>query len=196
MNKCDNMSILDVKEFREYMASGKELNEDMLETLNYYSLEAQKITTEINTKFHSFEENRELFRKLISNEVDEEFRVFPPFNTDCGKNIKLGKNVFINSGCKFQDQGGITIGDDVLIGHNVVLATLNHCEDPETRSHLIPSPIVIEDKVWIGSSAVILPGVTIGYGAIIAAGAVVTKNVDKMTVVGGVPAKVIKRIED
>lgn len=82
---------------------------------------------------------------------------------------KSRKNVFINLDCRFQDQGGITIGNDVLIGHNTVIATLNHDQDPKKRENLWPSPVVIENKVWIGSNATILPGVTIGYGAIIAA---------------------------
>ncbi|MDE7290185.1 MAG: sugar O-acetyltransferase, partial [Oscillospiraceae bacterium] len=123
------------------------------------------------------------------------FRMFPPFYTDCGKNIHVGKNVFINAGCCFQDQGGITIGDDVLIGHQVVLATLNHDLDPDNRQSMIPKPIVIGNNVWIGSHATILGGVTIGDNAVIAAGAVVTKDVPENTVAGGVPAKIIKKIE-
>ena len=102
--------------------------------------------------------------------------------------------MFFNSGCKFQDQGGITIGDGSLIGHNVVLATLNHNLDPEHRGDIIPSPIHIGRNVWIGSGATVLPGVTIGNGAVIAAGAVVTKDVPDNTIVGGVPAKVMKTI--
>jgi len=189
--------MLELNELLEIFNNGKTLtmDEQGAEACNYYSQEAQKITCEINYKYHEFEEIRELFSKLIGREVDDEFRVFPPFYTDFGKNIHLGKNVFINSDCKFQDQGGIYIGDDVLIGHNVVLATLNHEEDPERRGNLCPAPIKIGDKVWIGSNATILPGVTIGDGAIIAAGAVVKKDVDKKTVVGGVPAKFIKKID-
>ena len=189
--------MLELKELLEIFNNGKtlEMKADAAEACNYYSREAQKITCELNYKYHEFDEIRELFSELIGKEVDEEFRVFPPFYTDFGKNINLGKNVFINSDCKFQDQGGIYIGNDVLIGHNVVLATLNHEENPQKRGNLCPSPIKIEDKVWIGSNATILPGVTIGYGAIIAAGAVVTKDVEEMTVVGGVPAKFIKKID-
>lgn len=111
------------------------------------------------------------------------------------KNITVGKNVFINSGCRFQDQGGITIGDGVLIGHNVVLATLNHDVDPSKRSNMYPAPITIGCNVWIGANATVVPGVTIGDGAIIAAGAVVTKDVPANVIVGGVPAKTIKKIE-
>ena len=99
-------------------------------------------------------------------------------------------------GCKFQDQGGIYIGDGTLIGHNVVLATLNHAKSPSERSSMIPAPIHIGKDVWIGSNATVLPGVTIGDGAIIAAGAVVTKNVPERTIVGGVPATVIRTIEE
>lgn len=97
-------------------------------------------------------------------------------------------------GCKFQDQGGIFIGDGSLIGHNVVLATLNHAMDPEDRATMIPAPIHIGKRVWIGANATVLPGVTIGDGAIVAAGAVVTKDVPENTVVGGVPARVMRKI--
>jgi acetyltransferase-like isoleucine patch superfamily enzyme len=133
--------------------------------------------------------------ELTGRQIDNSFGLFPPFNTDCGKNLTIGKRVFINSGCKFQDQGGITIGDDVLIGHNVVIATLNHSFDPEHRGDLEPLPVKIGNKVWIGANATILPGIKIGDGAIIAAGAVVTKDIAPLTVVGGVPAKVIKVID-
>ena len=189
--------MLTLNELLEIFNNGKTLimDEEAAETCNYYSREAQKITCELNYQYHEFDEIRNLFSKLIDEKVDDEFRVFPPFYTDFGKNIHLGKNVFINSDCKFQDQGGIYIGDDVLIGHNVVLATLNHDENPEKRGNLCPSPIKIGNKVWIGSNATILPGVTIGDGAIIAAGAVVTKDVSKKTVVGGVPARLIKKID-
>ena len=128
--------------------------------------------------------------------MDEGFGLFPPFHTDCGKNITLGKNVFINMGCKFQDQGGIFIGDGALIGHNVVLATLNHAMNPRDRGTMIPAPIHIGKNVWIGSNATVLPGVTIGDGAIVAAGAVVTKDVPKNTIVGGVPARVIRPLSE
>lgn len=99
---------------------------DEIETMRFYSRQAQEILMEINTQYHEPEVLRQLFSRLIGRPVDDTFAFFPPFYTDFGKNIHLGKNVFFNSGCKFQDQGGIFIGDNVLIGHNVVLATLNH----------------------------------------------------------------------
>lgn len=171
-----------------------EMDEEAIDTCNYYSQEAQKITCELNYKYHDLDEIRDIFSELVGYTVSDDFRVFPPFTTDFGKNIHLGLNVFINSGCRFQDQGGIYIGDNALIGHNVVLATLNHTENPEKRGNLIAAPIKIGNNVWIGSNATILSGVTIGDGAIIAAGAVVTKDVDENTIVGGVPAKYIRDI--
>lgn len=158
------------------------------------SQEALRLTAEINGSYHEPEELRSLFSQLIGRPVDETFGLFPPFYTDCGKNIHIGKNVFINMGCKFQDQGGIYIGDGALIGHNVVLATLNHAMSPEDRASMIPAPIRIGKRVWIGANATVLPGVTIGDGSIVAAGAVVTKDVPENTVVAGVPAVPIRHL--
>ncbi|MDE6717813.1 MAG: sugar O-acetyltransferase [Muribaculaceae bacterium] len=158
------------------------------------SQEALRITTQINNSYHTHEEIIDLMSELTGLEIHETFSMFPPFYTDCGKNLRIGKRVFINSGCKFQDQGGITIGDDVLVGHNCVIATLNHVMDPDRRADMIPAPVKIGDKVWIGANVTILQGVTIGEGAVIAAGAVVNKNVPPRTVAGGIPAKVIKKI--
>ena len=189
--------MMELDEILKIFNEGKTLtmDEEAAETCNYYSQEAQKITCELNYKYHDFDEIRQLFSKLIGRKVSDDFRVFPPFTTDFGKNIHLGENVFINSGCRFQDQGGIYIGDNVLIGHNVVLATLNHEENPKKRGNLAPAPIKIAADVWIGSNATVLPGVTIGKGAIVAAGAVVTKDVAENTVVGGIPARYIRDIK-
>ena len=188
--------MLELDEILAIFNEGKTLTMDgeAAETCNYYSQEAQKITCELNGKYHDFDEIRELFSELIGRRVSDDFRVFPPFTTDFGKNIHLGKNVFINSGCRFQDQGGIYIGDNVLIGHNVVLATLNHEENPSKRGNLIPSPVKIGNDVWIGSNVTVVPGVNIGDGAVVAAGAVVTRDVAENTVVGGVPARYIRDI--
>lgn len=169
---------------------GKEKIEKMMEN----SREVMKLTLELNTKYNSAQEIVELMSKITGKEVDKSFAFFPPFNTDYGKNITFGKNVFLNSGCKFQDQGGITIGDNVLIGHNVVLATLDHNTCVSKRAELFAAPIVIEDNVWIGANATVTSGVTIGKGSIVAAGAVVTKDVPKYSIVGGIPAKVIREL--
>jgi acetyltransferase-like isoleucine patch superfamily enzyme len=188
---------MELEQLLMHFNRGDTLGEDprVIEIMRYYSREAQKITMEINTRYHEPEELAALFSKLIGRPVGEGFGLFPPFYTDFGKNITVGKNVFINAGCKFQDQGGITIGDGALIGHNVVLATLNHDMDPSRRQQLHPAPIRIGNNVWIGAGAVVTQGVTIGDNAVIAAGAVVTKDVAANAVAGGVPAKFIKWID-
>ena len=178
------------------MDSGKEIGTDAEVRLMMHELsqEALRITAELNGSYHTPDEIRKIMERLTGRSIDPSFGLFLPFYTDCGKNIKLGKHVFINSGCKFQDQGGIKIDDGALIGHNAVLATLNHNPEPEKRDNLLPAPIHIGKRVWLGANVTILPGVTIGDNAIVAAGAVVAKDVQPNTVVGGVPAKFIKQI--
>lgn len=187
---------MDVNEYLERLNAGESVKSGSQMHLMMCELSnrAMRITCELNGAYHTPVEIRRLFSELTAKPVDESFNMFPPFYTDCGLNITVGRNVFINSCCNFQDQGGISIGDGSLIGHKVVLATLNHGFAPEDRGTLYPSPIVIGRNVWVGASATILPGVAIGDNAIIAAGAVVTKDVAANTMVGGVPAKVIKSL--
>jgi acetyltransferase-like isoleucine patch superfamily enzyme len=134
-----------------------------------------------------------LFGKILDKKL-ESVAVFTPIYINYGKNINIGKNVFINFDCTFLALGRITIEDDVLIGPKVSLITENHPLQPEQRKGLIGSSIHIKKNAWIGANATILPGVTIGENAVIAAGAVVSKNVPDNTVVGGIPAKIIKVI--
>lgn len=162
--------------------------------MNDTSNEARRITFELNNAYHTPEEVRNLLSRLFGKTVDESFRVFPPFYTDFGKNITVGKNVFINACCHFQDHGGVSLGDGCQIGHNVVFATLNHGLAPEDRQTTYPAPITLGKNVWVGSNSTILQGVTIGDNAVIAAGAVVTKDVPENTIVGGVPARIIRKI--
>lgn len=188
---------MELQELLEHFKNDDTIGTDKeyIETMRYYCRQAQKITMQINTVYHEPDELAELFSELIGKPVGEGFGLFPPFYTDFGKNITIGKNVFINADCKFQDQGGITIDDGALIGHGVVLATLNHDLDPAKRQQLHPAPIHIGKNVWIGANAVITQGVTIGDNAVVAAGAVVNRDVEADTIVGGVPAKVIRKIE-
>jgi len=188
---------MELKELLEHFNNGDTLGEDpaVIELMRFYSREAQKITMDINTIYHEPDELAALFSELIGKPVGEGFGLFPPFYTDFGKNITIGNNVFINAGCKFQDQGGIFIDDGALIGHGVVLATLNHDLDPEKRQQLHPAPIRIGKRVWIGANATVTQGVTIGDNAVVAAGAVVNRDVPADTIVGGVPAKVIGKID-
>ena len=187
---------MELQEFLNHMNSGKPViaDSEVHKCMCRLSQEALRLTAELNSGYHEPEEIRILFARLTGKPVDECFGLFPPFYTDCGKNLTVGKNVFINSGCRVQDQGGIFIGDGTLIGHNVVLATLNHNLNPAHRRDLRPAPIRIGKNVWIGANATILPGVKIGDGAVIAAGAVVSTDVPADTMAGGVPAKRIKNL--
>ncbi|MCI8589667.1 MAG: sugar O-acetyltransferase [Clostridiales bacterium] len=187
---------MNTQEFVSYMNQGTPapVGTAIRDMMSKLSDEARKITAKLNASYHEQAEIRSLFSELIGKQVDETFTLFPPFYTDCGKNIHIGKNVFINAGCHFQDQGGIMIGDSTQIGHNVVLATLNHDLTPENRKTVIPAPIIIGKNVWIGANATILSGVIIGDNAVIAAGAVVTKDVPANVVAGGIPAIKIKNI--
>lgn len=186
---------MELEAFLQHVKERKPLNTpEIYEFMNRASDEARRITFELNGAYHSMPEIRDLFARLFGKPVDPSFRVFPPFYTDFGKNITVGKNVFINACCHFQDQGGITLGDNCLVGHNVVFATLNHGFAPEERQSMLPAPIVVGRNVWIGSNSTILQGVTIGDNSIIAAGSVVTKDVPANAIVAGVPARFIRSI--
>lgn len=186
---------MELQEFLDYMNAGKRVlaGSEVHQFMRAASFEVMELTYKLSAS-HDLGEIQELFAQITGKPVNRTFALFPPFYTDFGKNITVEDGVFINSGCHFQDQGGITIGEGSLIGHNVVLATLNHDMDPEHRKDLHPAPIKIGKHVWIGSNATVCPGVTIGDGAVVAAGAVVTKDVPANAVVGGVPAKVIRYI--
>ena len=188
---------MELNEFIEHMNCGRMVRggSEIHQFMHKAAQEALRITAELNSSYHTPKEIRALMSTLTGKYIDESFAMFPPFYTDCGKNITIGKNVFINSGCHFQDQGGINIGDGALIGHCAVLVTLNHGFAPDKRQDIYPSPIVIGKNVWLGSNVTVLPGVTIGDNAIIAAGAVVTKEVAENAIAAGVPAKIIKYIE-
>lgn len=140
------------------------------------------------------EEVNAVFSELIGKKVDDTFFIIPPFYSDFGENISIGKNVFVNHACTFMDRGGITLEDNVLIGPKVNLITTNHPVNPAERKATISQPIVIKKGAWIGVGATILPGVTIGENSIVAAGAVVSKDIPDNSIVGGVPAKFIKSI--
>jgi len=135
---------------------------------------------------------RERLSEIIGSQLDETTIIFPPFYTNFGRFIQIGKNVFINHACSFLDMGGITIEDHVLIGPKVNLVTENHPLTPADRRALISKPILVKRNAWIGAAATVLPGVTIGENAVVAAGAVVTTDVPDNTIVAGVPAKIIK----
>ena len=153
-----------------------------------------RLVTELNASAQDVDQVRKRLSEIIGTEVDESTAVFPPFYTNFGRFIRLGKNVFINHACSFLDIGGITIDDDVMIGPKVNLVTENHPLDPKDRKTVLLKPIVVKRNAWIGAAATILPGVTIGENAVVAAGAVVSRDVAPDTVVAGVPAQVVRAL--
>jgi acetyltransferase-like isoleucine patch superfamily enzyme len=152
------------------------------------------LTAKLNVST-SIDEIRERLSQIIGSSLDNSATVFIPFYTNFGRFTRIGKGVFINHACSFLDLGGITIEDNVLIGPNVSLVTENHPLDPTERRTLVCKPIVVKRNAWIGARATILPGVVIGENAVVAAGAVVYRDVPANTVVAGVPAKMLKIIQ-
>ncbi len=139
-------------------------------------------------------EIRGLLGRITDSKIDESVAVFTPLHINYGQHTKIGKNVFINFDCTFLDLGGITIEDNVLIAPKVSLLSEGHPVSPENRQSLVPGHIHIKRNAWLGAGATILPGVTVGENAIVAAGAVVSKDVPDNAIVGGIPAKIIKTI--
>ncbi|MBY4714846.1 sugar O-acetyltransferase [Burkholderia cepacia] len=159
---------------------------------------AMAITARINRlTFDDAGEVRALFGELIGTQVDDGFVLIPPFHATGGTGMKLGRNVFVNQNCTFYDLGGLAIGDDVMIGPNVSLITSGHPVEPSRRrDFVVAKPIVIERNVWIGAGATIIGGVTVGENSVVAAGAVVTRDVAPNVLVGGNPAAVIRSIAE
>jgi acetyltransferase-like isoleucine patch superfamily enzyme len=156
---------------------------------------AIRITSELNAMVvEDNEQVNRVFSELINKPVDATFFFIPPFYTDFGHNIRIGRNVFVNHACTFMDRGGITLEDNVLVGPKVNLITTNHPTEPGQRRSTISQPIVLRQGAWIGANVTVMPGVTIGENAIVGAGAVVTKDVPANTIVAGVPARIVKHL--
>lgn len=156
----------------------------------------QRLLQNLNTQRHCSCEVRQLISEITGQEILASTEIRLPFYSDYGRNIKLGERVFINANVMMVDMGGITIEDDVLIGPGAYLISVNHQLNPDHRKELELKPVMIKKNAWIGAKATILPGVTVGENAVVAAGAVVTKDVPDSAVVTGIPAKIIKKIED
>lgn len=155
---------------------------------------AATLTARLNSlTFNDAAQVRALLGELIGADLHSSVLLIPPFHTTSGRNIRLGRNVFINQNCTAYDLGGIAIGDDVMIGPNVSLLTSGHPVDPSRRhAGVTAAPIVIERNVWIAAGAIVVGGVTIGEGSVVAAGAVVTRDVPPNSLVAGNPARVVR----
>jgi acetyltransferase-like isoleucine patch superfamily enzyme len=186
--------VISLQEFLDHVARGAviEGGSPQHAFLHAAAQDALRVTAQLNAGYRTPEEVRALLSKLTGRPVAESVSLFPPFHCEFGKNLVLGADVFVNMGCRFQDAGGITIGDGTLVGHGSTIVTLNHAVDPARRADMIPAPVVIGRKVWLGAAVTVVPGVTIGDGAIVGAGAVVTKDVPANAIVAGVPARLVR----
>ena len=153
-----------------------------------------KLVHELNTGKYSIKRIKRFLSEITGEKIDKSVSLKLPFCTDFGGNIHFGKDIVVNTGVMFTDLGGIYLGDGVLIGPNASIITVNHSINPSKRNILELKPVHIKKNVWIGANATILPGVTIGKNSIIAAAAVVTHDVPENTIVGGIPAKEIRKV--
>jgi acetyltransferase-like isoleucine patch superfamily enzyme len=132
-----------------------------------------------------------LLEQILGEPLPERVTIYPPFFTDHGLNLELSERVFINQNCTFLDRAGIRIGTRTMIGPKVTFITVGHPVDPEERrQYLTGAPIDVGENVWIGAGATILPGVTIGRDAVIAAGSVVADDVPAASLAAGPKATV------
>lgn len=196
MSNLKNNSLLysSEKDVFERLLHGETIlpNDSQMGRLRQEAYAVKELLIQMNTSSNP-EEIAQLLRSILHKKL-QNVTVFTPIYINYGKSISIGKNVFINFDCTFLALGGITIEDDVLIGPKVSLITENHPLNPQERQGLIGKSILIKKNAWIGANATILPGVTIGENSVVAAGAVVSKDVPDNVVVGGVPAKIIKNI--
>jgi len=186
---------MQVKDIFERLSNGETIssNDPDAYKMREASFATKKLLVQMNNATEP-EAIRSFLSQITGTEIDESVTVFTPLHINYGKHTKIGKNVFINFDCVFLDLGGITIEDNVLIAPKVSLLTEGHPTSIEDRHSLIPKPIHIKKNDWIGANATILQGVTIGENAIVEAGSVVSKDVPDNTIVGGIPAKIIKTI--
>ncbi len=168
-------------------------NHPQARELRMQSYETIRLVQELNRSSDP-DEITEILSQVTGSPIDETVTVFPPIHINYGRHLSIGKNVFINFDCTFLTLGGVTIEDNVLIGPGVKMLSEGHPLNPEDRQTLVPGKIHIKQNAWIGAGSIILPGVTIGENAVVAAGAVVNRDVPANTVAAGVPAKTIKTI--
>lgn len=161
-------------------------------------VEAKKLFKEFNKTTDEEIEKRQAIMKKLFKHIGDRVYLEPDFTCEFGKNITLGNDLYINFGCTLLDCGQITIGNNTLLGPNVSMYSANHSLDAEERiaGALIPEPITIGNRVWIGGGTTILSGVTIGDDSVIGAGSVVTRDIPAGVVAAGNPCKVIRKITD
>ena len=186
----------DHRDIFQRMQAGEPLRKEDPEYPTFAAAVSRTISlvTQMNASAQDVEAVRKRMNEITGTEIDASTTIFPPFYTNFGRFIRLGKNVFINHACSFLDLCPITIEDDVMIGPKVNLITENHPLDPGDRKTVLLKPILVKRNAWIGAGATILPGVTIGENAVVAAGAVVSRDVPPNSIVAGIPARVVKML--
>ncbi|GAA3526541.1 sugar O-acetyltransferase [Aeromicrobium panaciterrae] len=157
-------------------------------------LEVTALTSRLNVlPFEDEAGKSALFEQILGRPLPDRVTIYPPFFTDHGRNLDLAEHVFINQGCTFLDYAGIRIASRTMIAPKVTFITGGHPVDTDDRRiWLTGEPIDVEENVWIGAGATILPGVTIGRDSVIAAGAVVAEDVPAQTLVAGPKGAVIR----
>ena len=160
------------------------------------SIHGKKIVQKINNTPIEQTETIVVLERQVFGKTGNNLYVTPPFQVDYGRHVEIGNNFYANMDCIFRDVNKIIIGDNVILGPRFSFYTAGLPIDAEIRIEELEFglPITIEDNVWIGGSATILPGVTVGRNSIVAAGAVVTKDVPSNSIVGGNPARLIRVI--
>jgi len=169
-------------------------NDGEIEEIRQVCYQTKKQLLELNASSEP-KKIHQLLEQITDSKIDESVAIFTPWHVNYGKNTQFGKNVFINFDCVFLDLGGIIIEDNVQIAPKVSLLTEGHPVQPQTRQSLLAKPILIKKNAWVGANATILQGVTIGENSIVAAGSVVSENVPDNVIVGGIPTKIIKKIQ-
>lgn len=188
---------MDLEQQRELMLSGH-MYDDLTPELVAVRESAVLATTAYNGSFgRPAEERLRLLRRVLSH-AGRGAHFEPTMRCEFGFNISVGDDFYANFDCVMLDGGGITIGDSVLLGPRTSIFTTNHALNPEERAAGACSarPVVIGDRVWVGGSVVINPGVTIGDGAIIGSGSVVTRDVPARSIAAGVPARVLRQVDE
>ena len=176
--------------FEETLVDMREMSSEELEL----SIKQSQLVFKLNNTMPMTEEYDEILKELFGENIGENSRIMAPISGAAFDHLKVGNNVFINSNALLMARGGITIDDDVMIAANVQLLSNNH--DEYDRQILVCKPIHIKKGAWIGAGVSILPGVTIGKYAIVGAGAIVTKDVGDYEVAVGVPAKIVKTLDE
>lgn len=168
---------------------------DMCEGMPEERLQAKKLMKQFNDlEPDDFEERAKLINEILKEETAA--WIEPPFYFCYGKHISIGKGSYINVNCNFIDDGEITIGEKVMFGPAVTIATVGHPINPELREYMYTAPVRIGNNVWIGGNVTICPGVTIGENSVVGAGSVVIHDVPANCIVAGNPCKVIREINE